>query len=83
MKPIVAKWLWRVVPCVFLLCMTTGCIDEDEYPDNPRRNMEALWRIIDEHYCFLDLKKTEYGLDWNEVHARYLVRVNDGMSKKQ
>ena len=83
MKPIVAKWLWRVVPCVCLLCMTTGCIDEDEYPDNPRGNMEALWRIIDEHYCFLDLKKAEYGLDWDEVHARYSVRVNDGMSKKQ
>ena len=83
MKHIVEKCLAWALPIIFLPLMFTGCVDEDEYPDSPRGNMEALWRIIDEHYCFLDLKKAEYGVDWNEVHARYSVRVNDGMSQKQ
>ena len=69
--------------CSCLLWMMSGCVDEEEYPDSPQGNLEALWRIIDEHYCFLDLKKSEIGLDWDEVHARYTPRVHSGMSTKQ
>lgn len=61
----------------------SSCVDEDEYPDTPEGNMEALWRIIDEHYCFLDYKKEAYGLDWNEMHQRYKPRVNGAMTKAQ
>ena len=37
-----------------LLPFFASCIDEDEMPDTPSGNLEALWHIIDEHYCFLD-----------------------------
>ena len=68
----------------FLLSfLLVSCVDEDEFPDTPQGNMEALWRIIDEHYCFLDYKKEVYGLDWDEVHRRYTPRVDDGMTKAQ
>lgn len=80
------KWLSRwVCAAVALLCLTslTGCIDEEEMPDTPRGNFEALWRIIDEHYCFLEEKKAAYGLDWNEVHARYAPQVNITMTDLQ
>ena len=66
-----------------LAMMVTSCVDEEEYPDSPSGNLEALWRIIDEHYCFLDYKKETIGLDWDEVHARYSARVDEGMSKTQ
>lgn len=66
-----------------LLLSTVSCIDEEEYPDNPRGNLEALWRIIDEHYCFLEYKKATIGLDWDEVHVRYSKRVDDGMTRVQ
>lgn len=72
-----------VMAAAALAMMMTSCIDEDEYPDSPSGNLEALWRIIDEHYCFLDYKKETIGLDWNEVHARYSARVDDGMSRTQ
>lgn len=64
-------------------CMAVSCVDEEEYSDSPRGNFEALWRIIDEHYCFFDYKKDAYGLDWNEVYSRYGKQVNDGMSEAQ
>lgn len=60
-----------------------ACVDEDEYPDDPKGNFEALWKIIDEHYCFFDYKKKEYGLDWNEVRRRYAGQVSDGLTEEQ
>jgi len=60
-----------------------SCVDEEQYDDTPQGNLEALWKIIDEHYCFLDYKQQEIGLDWNQVYQTYKVRVNNGMSKQQ
>ena len=61
----------------------TGCVDEEEFADTPQGNFEALWRIIDEHYCFFNYKQHEYGLDWQAVHDKYKMRINSGMSKSQ
>ena len=68
---------------VMTLALPLSCIDEEEMPDTPQGNLEALWRIIDEHYCFLDYKRQAIGLDWDEVHTRYARRVDDGMSRSQ
>lgn len=54
----------------------TSCHGIDEYANDPRGNFEALWSIIDEHYCFLDQK----GIDWQKVHDRYAVRISDHMT---
>ena len=70
--------------CIFaLLGLSYSCVDEEEFSETPRGNMEALWTIIDEHYCFLDYKQHEYGLDWNAVYNKYKVRVDDGMTNIQ
>lgn len=61
----------------------TSCVDEEEYANTPRGNFEALWRIMDEHYCFFDYKQKEYGLDWDEVRLRYASRIDDTMSDDQ
>jgi hypothetical protein len=63
--------------------VTVGCVDEDEFADTPQGNMEALWKIIDEHYCFLDYKKEVYGLDWDAVYHKYKARVDNDMSRTQ
>ena len=60
-----------------------SCVDEDELPDTPRGNFEALWKIIDEHYCFLDYKQHEIGLDWQAVYNKYKVRVDEQMGDAQ
>lgn len=55
----------------------SGCHSIDEWDDNPTGNFDALWTIIDEHYCFLD----EKGVDWDEVYSRYRPQVTDNMSQ--
>lgn len=74
------RWLCCVVAAVFFL---VSCVDEDEFPNTPQGNFEALWKIIDEHYCFLDYKKHEYGLDWQDIYDKYKVRVNGNMDNRQ
>ena len=61
----------------------TSCVEEEEYANTPTGNFEALWRIMDEHYCFFELKQKELGVDWNNVHARYSSQVSDAMNNEQ
>ena len=68
---------------LFTFLLLTSCVDTDEQPDTPTGNFEALWEIIDQHYCFFDFKQHEYGLDWNNVYNKYKVRVNDHMDDLQ
>ena len=63
--------------------LMVACVDTEERPDTTTGNFEALWHIIDEHYCFFDYKQHVYGLDWQEVYNKYKVRVNDNMSETQ
>ncbi len=61
-----------------------SCIDEELPSDNTRMgNFEALWQLIDEHYCFFDYKGKEIGLDWNAVHDKYKKRISKDMDNKQ
>ena len=68
------KQLWIVFSGLFLLF---SCQDTDEYTVNPRENFEALWKILDENYCFFDYK----AIDWDEVHSRYAVQIQDSMNQ--
>ena len=65
------------------LILLTSCVDTEERENTPSGNFEALWQIVDEHYCFFDYKQHEYGLDWNKVYNKYKVRVNDKMNDTQ
>ena len=68
---------------LLLLACLTACVDEEEFSDTPAGNFEALWTIIDEHYCFFDYKRQEYGLDWQQVHDKYRQRINNSMTDEQ
>ena len=69
-----------IAHCSLLSC---SCVDTEERPDTPTGNFEALWEIIDQHYCFFDYKQHAYGLDWNEVYNKNKVRVSDKMNDTQ
>ena len=64
----------------FLLALSlSGCVEEQDFNDTPRGNIEALWKIMDERYCFFNEKE----VDWNKVRAEYLSQVSDRMSDGQ
>jgi len=54
-----------------------ACTDKDDYTSSPRENFEALWKLIDENYCFFKLK----GIDWNAVHTKYNAMISDTLDR--
>jgi hypothetical protein len=73
----------KILTAVIVLSALFGCVTEDELPDTQQGNFEALWKIIDERYCYFDYKQHEYGLDWNSVRTKYAQRVDSHLSTQQ
>ena len=67
-------------PSIFLtLCLSllfTACIREEEIDNTPQGNFEALWKIIDEQYCYLDYKQ----IDWDAIRDKYQPLITPDMS---
>ena len=77
------KLLYFFLPLMAAWGLLGACVDVEQYDNNPRGNFEALWRIIDEHYCFFDYKQQEYGLDWHAVYNKYAPQFDDQMTEEQ
>lgn len=78
----IVKFLWASM-LLLSTCVLASCVTEEVANNNRRGNFEALWKTLDEHYCFFDYKREQYGLDWTEVHARYGKMIDEKMSNKQ
>lgn len=66
--------IYKLLLCCFVFC---SCEKATEYESSPRENFEALWRIMDENYCFFQYKQ----VDWDEVYDRYSPLVKDTMNQ--
>lgn len=73
------KQLQILILLIVSTILLSSCVDEEEYSDDARGNFEALWHIMDEHYCFF----SEKGVDWNDIHSRYSSQVSNKMSRQQ
>ncbi|MDR3193670.1 MAG: S41 family peptidase [Tannerella sp.] len=70
----------RAAFLLILLCLAlTGCRKESLYATDPRSNFEALWKILDEHYCFFEYKD----VDWDEVYRTYSAQLSDTLNRYQ
>ena len=76
-------WSCRLLTLLIALGFFSACVKEEQFDDTPFGNFEALWKIIDQHYCFLDYKHEAIGLDWDEVHSRYSQLMTSNMSNMQ
>ncbi len=66
------------------LLVLISCQKSDyDFDDTPQGNLEALWQIIDERYCFLSYKEEQLGLSWAEIRSKYSARLNADMSRVQ
>jgi C-terminal processing protease CtpA/Prc len=79
MKKFVLMGLMGLMALIGLM----GCVNEEEFDNSPQGNLDALWKIIDERYCFLDYKQQEYGLDWQQVHQKYRQQVTGNINNEQ
>ncbi len=69
----------RIIYCLALGLVLNACHDIPEYQGDVYGNFDALWTIVDEHYCFFE----EKDIDWNEVRARYRQRLSDDMTSQE
>ena len=79
MRKLCQPLLYLFVSALIMFSTMTGCVTNEQLPDSPQGNFEAVWRILDEHYCFFSQK----GIDWQEVHSRYARQFDNSMTSKQ
>jgi len=65
--------------CLLAAYLPTACVDTEEFDDDHYGNFQALWTILDEHYCYFSEKQ----IDWDAVRAKYAIRINQGMTTLQ
>mgnify|MGYP003063459816 CR=1 FL=1 len=75
----IKHFVFTFLSAIILTSSITSCVTTDEYDDNPKGNFEALWRIMNEHYCFF----TQKGIDWNAVRNKYLKQFDNSMTERQ
>ncbi len=73
------KQLRLIIISLAALLLAASCHEIPQYADNPRGNFDALWRTLDEHYCFF----REKGVDWDEVYSRYSPKISDRMTSEE
>ena len=80
------KYLHHYIRLLLLflsVILLSGCVKDEEFTNDSRGNFEALWRIMDEHYCFFSEKEKQFGLDWNAIYQRYSKQINPQMTEEQ
>lgn len=73
------KTLAILITYITLVFALNSCQDIPEFENNPQGNFEALWKIIDEHYCFLEYKE----VDWAEVKTKYQAKIGKSMTSEE
>lgn len=62
---------------LFAISLQACYVDDDfKMQNTAKENFDALWKVIDEHYCFFQYK----AVDWDSVYNHYAPRVHDRMS---
>ena len=81
MHILLAKTSFKTRIFIILLSLTflSSCYETGDYSTDPRTNFEALWKIIDERYCFFEYKN----IDWDAVYVKYSARIDDSMDRFQ
>lgn len=72
------RWL-NILLLIFALLPLAACHEEVEWKDDPYGNFDALWTILDEHYCFFAYKD----IDWQEVRSRYRSRISKDITSRE
>lgn len=70
--------LYTLIAIIAMLPLP-ACHDQVEWDNDPYGNFDALWSILDEHYCFFAYKD----VDWNEVKARYRAKLHDNITNRE
>lgn len=73
------KRLLKILTVILVLLPLGACHDQVEWDNDPYGNFDALWSILDEHYCFFAYKD----VDWQEVRTRYRAKLHDDITNRE
>lgn len=68
----------RLIFLTMIFLLLSSCFSEERYDNSMKGNFDALWRILDEKYCFFE----EKGIDWDDIYDRYAYRIEEEMGRE-
>lgn len=71
----IGRWIMNIAAAA-LAATASGCTEVEEFEDTGTGNYDALVKIIDTRYCFLE----EKGIDWQEVAEKHRRDLKPEMS---
>lgn len=75
-----SRHILYILATILIVPLQSCFVDDDlDMTNSPQENFEALWSIIDEHYCFFEYK----AIDWDSIHTAYAPRVSNDMTDYQ
>jgi len=77
------KRLVLLLLSTFALLISSCQHGELTYDTTPQGNLDALWTLIDQRYCFLSYKEQQLGFRWADIHTKYSAKLNPQMSRTQ
>lgn len=75
----IKRYSISAVFCLLALSVGTGCDTQHEFSSDPRTNFRALWEILDQGYCYFDLKLPADST-WEDYYHKHAKDVHRGMS---
>ncbi len=73
------KFLTYISAAIVTALALSGCHKMEDWDNDREGNFDALWTVVDQHYCFFD----EKGVDWDEVYTRYRPLVKTKMGTRE
>lgn len=65
--------------CLLLFAvLSPACVEVEKLDNTPSGNFEALWKIMDENYCFFEYKE----IDWDKTYLDFKGRVSNNMNQE-
>jgi C-terminal processing protease CtpA/Prc len=71
------KKKYTIFLILIMSLLFSACNEREEYTTDPRTNFKALWKLIDESYCFFEYKN----IDWDAIYNKYSVQITDSMNR--
>lgn len=62
-----------------LASLAASCHSTDDWDNDPYGNFDALWSLVDRHYCYFE----EKGVDWDAIGREYRARITPDMNKEE
>lgn len=69
-----------ILSALLLVGVLSSCSTRNDYDPSPQKNYDALWKILDEGYCYFD-EKLPPDSTWRDMYFKHLPKIYNGMSQ--